>query len=188
MFVALGLIYVFFFTEWVRPEPIQIASQVRAVIHPPRFGRPAPGIKMTNVMTMKGDAPVKNNVVVRTSMAAGTNQAKRVVDVPDWGKVDQSPGGVANVTFSLDSRYTLTALRVEDQPADGSAPKVVWGLTGKSLPTSTLLYGRDPQGMKPLTPGAKAEPLVAGVPYRLIVEAGRRRGTNNFKTTPIMAR
>jgi hypothetical protein len=34
---ALGLAYVAFFTDWISPEPIQIASQVRPVIQQPRF-------------------------------------------------------------------------------------------------------------------------------------------------------
>ena len=82
----------------------------------------------------------------------------------------------------------LTALRVEDVPADGSAPKVLWRLAGKSRPTRSLLYGRDPEGLKPVVPGATAELLKAGVPYRLFLAAGRRRGTNDFKTMPAPAR
>ena len=80
--------------------------------------------------------------------------------------------------------YELTAIRVEDVPVDGTAPKVIWRLAGKSAPLNSLLYGRDPVGMKPLAAGT-AQPLVPGAPYRLIVEAGRRRGTNNFTTVPL---
>jgi hypothetical protein len=136
---------------------------------------------LTNLPTAKGDMLVRTNLIVRT------NEAERV-RLPDWGAIDQAPSGVANVTFSFDGAYTLTALRVQDVPADGSPPRVVWQLAGKSLRTSSLLYGRDPQGMKPVLPGTKAEALTAGVPYRLIIEAGRRRGTNNFTTTPSPAR
>jgi len=178
---VLGLLYIVLFTEWIRPEPIQIASQVRTSVQRPRFGRPVTQSTLTNLSTAKGDVIVRTNLVVRT------NEAQRV-RLPDWGAIDQSPGGAANVTFSLDGAYTLTALRVQDVPADGSPPKVVWQLAGKSLPTSSLLYGRDPQGMKPVTPGKKAEALTPGVPYRLIIEAGRRHGTNSFTTTPAPAR
>lgn len=31
--------YVFAFTDWLAPQPIEIASQIRPVIQPPRFGR-----------------------------------------------------------------------------------------------------------------------------------------------------
>ena len=178
---VLGLLYIVLFTEWIKPEPIQIASQVRTSVQRPRFGRPVTQRILTNLPTAKGDMLVRTNLIVRT------NEAERV-RLPDWGAIDQAPGGVANVTFSFDGAYTLTALRVQDVPADGSPPRVVWQLAGKSLRTSSLLYGRDPQGMKPVLPGTKAEALTAGVPYRLIVEAGRRRGTNSFTTIPSPAR
>jgi hypothetical protein len=178
---VLGLLYIVLFTEWIKPEPIQIASQVRRSVQKPRFGRPVTQRILTNLPTAKGDMLVRTNLIVRT------NEAERV-RLPDWGAIDQAPGGVANVTFSLDGAYTLTALRVQDVPADGSPPRVVWQLAGKSQRTSSLLYGRDPQGMKPVLPGSKAEALTAGVPYRLIIEAGRRRGTNSFTTIPSPAR
>jgi hypothetical protein len=178
---VLGLLYIVLFTEWIKPEPIQIASQVRASVQRPRFGRPVTQRILTNMPTAKGDMLVRTNLIVRT------NEAERV-RLPDWGAIDQAPGGVANVTFSFDGAYTLTALRVQDVPADGSPPRVVWQLAGKSQRTSSLLYGRDPQGMKPVLPGSKAEALTAGVPYRLIIEAGRRRGTNSFTTIPSPAR
>ena len=34
--------YVFAFTDWLDPQPIEIASQIRPVIQPPRFGRRGP--------------------------------------------------------------------------------------------------------------------------------------------------
>jgi hypothetical protein len=179
---VLGLLYIVLFTEWIKPEPIQIASQVRASVQRPRFGRNVTQRNMTNLPTAKGDI-----MIVRTNLIVRTNEAQRV-RLPDWGEIDQAPGGVANVTFSFDGAYRLTALRVQDVPADGSPPRVVWQLAGKSLLTSSLLYGRDPQGMKPVLPGTKAEVLTAGVPYRLIIEAGRRRGTNSFTTIPSPAR
>ena len=185
--VVLGFLYALLFTEWIRPEPIQIASQVRASILQPRFGRPVTQRVISNLLLPKGDVVKRTNGVMATNLVGRTNQPQRV-QVSDWGQIDPAPGGVANVTFSLDGNYSLTAVRVQDVPADGSAPKVLWQLAGKSPPLSFLLYGRDPQGMKPGTPNTKAEPLSAGVPYRLIVEAGRRRGTNNFRTTPATVR
>src|SRR5439155_1397143 len=79
---------------------------------------------------------------------APSNQVRRL-ELPEWGVIDQAPGGVANVTFSFDGNFCLTAIRVENVPADGAAPKVLWQLAGKSRPARALLYGRDPQGMKP---------------------------------------
>jgi len=185
LFAALGLIYVALFTEWLRPAPIEIASQVRQSILPLRFNRPVrqpdpPGQQPSKQSTPAEIAP-KKPVQIK-----GSNQVQRV-KFPAWGAIEQAPGGVANVTFSLDAMYALTALRVEDVPANGAPPKVFWQLTGKSQPTRALLYGRTPEGMKPATAATNAEPLIAGAPYRLIVQAGRRRGTNYFTTAPVAA-
>src|SRR5262245_41299669 len=121
VFVALGLIYVTLFTEWLRPAPIGIASQVRLSILPPRFRRPGPAPGPSNQPpTLKPGAsglqPVKVDQLVRS------NQVRRV-PLQEWGLIDPSPGGVANVTFSLDDLYSLTSLRVEDVPANGAVPK-----------------------------------------------------------------
>jgi len=173
VFVALVLIYIAVFTEWLRPAPIGIVSQVRPTIHPPRFTRRAKPPQQPG----QPGPPAKDDRLVRSNQV-------RQVQLPEWGVIDQAPGGVANVTFSLDGTYSLTAIRVEDVPADGAAPRVLWQLAGKSRPVRALLYARDPEGMKPITPGATAEPLKAGVPCRLILEAGRYRGTNYFTTAP----
>ena len=222
---ALALIYVIFFTEWLRPAPILIASQVRFATQPQRFGRPARKAAPSRAaFTQNVDQVVwmgttggvvrfngTNQFVQKTFQMGGTGQVMRLrtnalavrakeqakpprvkpgeeyerVGLPEKGGIDQAPGGVANVTFSLDDWYQLTRLRVEDVPADGTAPNVVWQLVGKSLPLDSLLYNRVPTGMKPLVEGANAEPLKPGVPYRLIVEAGRRRGTNYFQTVEL---
>ena len=226
---ALALLYVVFFTEWLRPAPIEIASQVRFSVQPPRFGRAVPrkvtlprgtftGTQtgMTQVAWFGKTGEVirvgETNLVIQDMMrTGGTGQLVRLgpkgvaipakplapnprvkpgeeverVGLPETGKIDQAPGGVANVTFSLDAWYQLTRIRVEDLPVDGTPPNVVWHLVGKSLPLNSLLYGRAPEGMKPLVQGANPEPLKPEVPYRLIVEAGRRRGTNGFRTTEL---
>ena len=204
VFAALGLAYVVLFTEWLRPAPIEIAAQVRYSIQPPSFGRPPPvkkpvkpGQSATNRVSMPTNLVeaigLGSNLFVRSKVVLGTNGMPRTNIVARTNKVARAasavsglsyvaPGGVANVTFSMDSTYELTKLRVEDVPADGSAPKILWRLAGKSVPTTVFLYGRDPEGLKPLVLGTTAEPLKPGVPYRLIVEAGRRRGTNNFTT------
>jgi hypothetical protein len=165
VFAALGLTYVVLFTEWLRPAPIEIASQVRVSILRPRFGRPAPTpISPKQPPAFQPGQPGQQ--IVKVDQLVRSNQVRRV-PLQEWGSIDPSPGGVANVTFSLDDAYTLTALRVEDVPANGAAPKVVWQLVGKSQPTKALLYGHNPEGMKPVTlvsnsgaatPGSNAGP------------------------------
>ena len=172
VFAGLGLTYVCLFTEWLRLAPIEIASQVRVTLQPPRFGRPVKKPEPAGKPT-----PTTNRVAPQIDYER--------IGAPEKGAINQTAGGFANVTFSLDGWYELTSLRVEDVPADGTRPRVLWQSAGKSRPLNSLLYGRDPEGMKPVRPGASAEPLKAGVPYRLIVEAGRRRGINNFKTTEL---
>jgi hypothetical protein len=231
LFVILGIIYVVFFTEWLNPAPIEIASQVRFSAQPPRFGRPqrkpAPtpqpgqafrvvrkgstnGSPETEVVevTDPGQQPRRiptappaklilpagaSNMVVndmrnaqpaKSQKPSPTDQYQRVGSA-EIKTLGQDPNGVANVTFSLDGWYQLTHIRVEDVPADGSAPKVMWQCVGKSLPLESLLYKLVPEGMHVIPAGADAEPLLPGVPYRLIVEAGRRRGTNNFATVEL---
>lgn len=174
----LFLAYAWFFTEWIRPEPIQISSQVRTSILQPRFGRGPVTVKQTNAATGKVESLVLTNAV-------GAVDKGRRARLPQWGEIGDAPGGVANVTFTLDAPYQLTALRVQDVPADGSAPRVIWDLVGRSVPMSSLLYGRVPQGMRFAKPGeTNAAPLNPGAPYILILEAGRRRGTNAFTTRP----
>src|SRR6185295_9460188 len=95
---VLGLLYIVLFTEWIKPQPIQIASQVRTSVQKPRFGRPMTQRVLTNLPAAKGDMIVRTNLIVRT------NEAQRV-RLPDWGEIDQAPGGVANVTFSFDGAY-----------------------------------------------------------------------------------
>ena len=191
---ALAVTYVICFTEWLRPAPIEVASQVRFSVQPPSFGR-APKQTNQTKLVMKGvrlqasgtgapGQPVTGNPPshsVKNEQTAPKDQVERI-GRPEKGGIDQAPGGVANVTFSLDGWYKLTRIRVEDVPVDGSAPTVVWQIVGKSMPLNSLMYGLDPEGMKPLLEGSHPEALKPSVPYRLIVEAGRRRGTNSFRT------
>lgn len=180
VFGLLGVVYVVAFTDWLRPEPILISSQIRASILQPRFGRGPIKVTRINKETGKPETIIHTNPV-------GTVEKGRRARLPEWGEIGDAAGGVANVTFTLDAPYQLTALRVEDVPADGSSPKVLWELVGQSVPTSSLLYGRVPRGMRPSKPGGTAVPLDAGAPYKLFVEAGRRKGTNHFTTRPALS-
>jgi hypothetical protein len=183
LFGGLGLTYVLCFTEWVRPAPIEILPQVRFAIQPPRFKGPVKQPLKVKVEPGQTQAVV---MVVKTNRPAPVDPLERVGQ-PEKGTIDPAPGGVANVTFTFDGIYQLTRIRVEDVPADGSRPKVFWQLTGKSHPLNSLLYSRDPEGMQPILAGAKAEPLLPEVPYRLYIQAGRRKGSVDFKTVAIAA-
>ncbi len=174
VFATLLLVYALFFTDWVRPAPIQIASQVRFAIQPPRFGRPA-------------KKPLVPGKLAETNHVVPAVRPFERIAPPEKGAIDPAPGGAANVTFSFDAFYELTHVRVEDVPADGTPPKLQWELVGKSRPTRSLLYNRVPEGMQVRGGQTNAEALIPGVPYRLLLEAGRRRGTNLFSTTALRA-
>jgi hypothetical protein len=159
---ALALAYVFFFTDWISPAPIEIASQVRPVIQQPRFGRKVKATKTGPDGAVQPDtAPVR----VEESRSG----------------LPEPANGVAHVTFSLDDRYSLTSIRVFEVAPDGGRGKMIWDLSGKSRPLNSLIYGMSPAGMVAAGEGT-AQPLDAGMQYRLEVAAGRRKGTNVFRT------
>lgn len=181
---ALGLAYVAFYTDWISPEPIQIASQVRPVIQQPRFGRrnskSVPGNPFTT--DARGNVPTPANGELPAAETRRPLPPSGPPDAPANSGVVEPANGVAHVTFSLDDRYALTSLRVMELDADGSRGRIIWDLKGKSRPLNGLIYGRNPTGMVPTTPDAIAASLEPGTLYRLEVAAGRRKGTNVFQT------
>lgn len=177
---ALALVYIGFFTDWVSPEPIQIASQVRPVIQQPRFGR-----KTAKVAPGNPQAPdPKGNVLV--SRDGNPSPIPLQQPLPSGGPpsstLEEPVNGTAHVTFSLDDRYALTSIQVLELTPEGGRGRIVWDLEGKSRPLNGLIYGRTPPGMNPKTPDTLARTLEPGVQYRLEVAAGRRRGSNVFHT------
>jgi len=173
---ALGLAYVLFYTDWVSPEPIQIASQVRPVIQQPRFGRRARAAR-PDAVTGVPDTGGNPRTEERPNRPPGGSAPMR-----GEGAIAEPANGVAHVTFSLDDRYSITSLKVVEVKADGTEGKVAWNLKGKSRPLNGLIYGMNPSGLTPASPDGTAVPLEAGIQYRLEVSSGRRRGSNVFQT------
>jgi hypothetical protein len=86
--------------------------------------------------------------------------------------------------FILDREVALTAVRVvaaRDLESNPSA-HAVWDLVSdsNSVPVKDLVYGMNIRGLRPATPQAKAEPLETGVKYRLLLQAGSRKGQHDF--------
>lgn len=172
LLAVLGLIYVFVFTDWLAPVPMEIASQVRPVIQQPRFGRRTKSAKPADGAARpdgKGD------------MVRKVDTAQPVPVESPRPELAEPANGVAHVTFSLDGRYSLTSIRVFTINPDGERGKMMWDLTGDSRPLNSLIYGLVPAGMTASAEGT-AQPLEAGTKYRLEATAGRRRGTNVFQT------
>lgn len=89
-----------------------------------------------------------------------------------------------DVTFSLQGDYRLTSVRViplAELKTNGYAHPL-WHLVSKSGSPRIggFAYGYAIEGMTPAVATAEPEPLEPGVEYRLLVEAGSLKGTNDF--------
>lgn len=98
-----------------------------------------------------------------------------------------APGRPAspNVTFSLQDDYKLTSLKVVrvSEYLTNEYAHPLWELVAEdsSEAIDGFAYGAPVPGMAPASPYAETEPLVAGVDYRLIVEAGSAKGEHVFQ-------
>ncbi|MBL9169319.1 MAG: hypothetical protein JNN07_16385 [Verrucomicrobiales bacterium] len=88
------------------------------------------------------------------------------------------------VSFAFSRKYELTSLKVvkTEELASQKFPTPLWHLVSEtnSGPTKAMVYGIAPRGMRPAVEDAQPEPLVAGVSYTLLVEAGKMKGSTNF--------
>lgn len=77
------------------------------------------------------------------------------------------------VTFTLSGYYRLTDLKVvlASEIETNKYAHPIWALTtqSNSVPTSTFVYGSGIRGMHPTVKGARPDPLVPGIQYRLLV-------------------
>jgi hypothetical protein len=91
----------------------------------------------------------------------------------------------APVTFTLSGFYRLTSLKVVSS-AEIETNKYahpLWELAteSNSVPTSSLIYGSAIRGMHPAVKGARPDPLVPGVNYRLLVTTDKNmRAQHDF--------
>ncbi len=88
------------------------------------------------------------------------------------------------VSFTFDGKVKLTEVKVfavADMETN-KYPHAVWHLFSEtnSAPTKAIVYGENITGMKPKIPKMKADPLQPGTKYRLLIEAGKRRGQVDF--------
>lgn len=107
----------------------------------------------------------------------------RVSAIPQGS--DQAP--VYPVSFAFSGKYKLTSLKVvaADDLATNKHPLPLWHLVSdsNSVPTKSIVYGYPVKGMKPAVARMRPEPLVAGVQYVLMLEAGTLKASTNFHTT-----
>ena len=99
-------------------------------------------------------------------------------------KVDLTTRPPESVSFAFPKTYQLTSvcvLSLDDTSTNGHAP-ALWHLVSKSgsAPVKGLSYGLPVEGMTNYLELGGPDPLQPGGRYRLIVEAGSYRGTNDF--------
>jgi len=102
------------------------------------------------------------------------------------GSVSRLNPDVYPVSFMLDGKYRLTSVKVISvaDAVTNKYPRPIWHMISDSASSQTkiIVYGAPIKGMKPSVPKARPEPLQPNVPYRLLVEAGKRKGQVDFKT------
>jgi hypothetical protein len=100
------------------------------------------------------------------------------------GRVDRAGKQLNDVSFSLHKDYRLTSVQVValDEARTNRYPHALWSLASKSgsEPVNAISYGTPIAGMAPAVAALEVEPLERGVQYRLLLEAGSIKGTNDF--------
>lgn len=94
------------------------------------------------------------------------------------------------VSFAFNGKYRFTRVAVvaADDLRTNRFPTPLWELISdsESVPTKFLEYGRNPRGMKPSVPRARAQPLQPDVEYMLLLEAGKIKAQTNFHTREVV--
>ena len=93
---------------------------------------------------------------------------------------------VSPVSFAFDGKYCLTSVKVvaADDFATNKYANPLWYLISdsNSVPTKAIVYGFPIKGMKPAIAKARPEPLLPGIHYIMMVEAGKIKTQTNFHT------
>ena len=101
---------------------------------------------------------------------------------PAANQQPQNPGN--SIIFGMGQEYRLTSIRVVplEEFKTNKYAHPIWELTTKSnsAPTRGFFYGQAIPGMEPAVKGAKPDPLVTNVSYRLFIEAGKTKGQHDF--------
>jgi hypothetical protein len=101
------------------------------------------------------------------------------------GKRPDTPAAVNPVAFEFGRKLKLTSLKVIPiyEIETNKYPQPIWALVSdsNSVPTKELMYGMRIPGMRPTVKGATPDPLVPGVKYRLLIEAGSLKGQHDFE-------
>jgi hypothetical protein len=92
------------------------------------------------------------------------------------------------VFFAFDRKLKLTSLKVIPvrEIETNKYPHPIFYLVSdsNSVPVAEWSYAWPIRGMRPAVKGATPDPLEPGVPYRLIIEAGKRKAEHDFVPKP----
>ena len=92
------------------------------------------------------------------------------------------------VFFLFEPKLKLTSLKVipVHEIETNKYPHPIYYLVSdsNSVPVSEWSYAWPIRGMRPAVKGATPDPLQPGVPYRLIIEAGKRKAQRDFVPKP----
>ena len=99
-------------------------------------------------------------------------------------RADQPGRQVASVTFAFHQNYRLTSVKVVPvaELETNKYAHPLWELVSKSgsSPVKGVSYDTPIAGMESASPALDTTPLEPGVQYRLLVEAGSTKGTDDF--------
>jgi hypothetical protein len=105
------------------------------------------------------------------------------------GKRPAEIAEVNPIIFGFGRLLKLTSLKVIPlyEIETNKYPHAIWQLVSdsNSIPTKTFFYGQAIRGMRPAVKGATPDPLEPGVPYRLIIEAGKLKAEHDFVPNPV---
>ena len=99
-------------------------------------------------------------------------------------RAEDGRSAIEPLFFAFDSPLTLTSLKVvlAREMETTKYPHPIWHLVSdsNSIPTADFTYGSAIGGMRPAVAGATPEPLVPGVKYRLLIQAGALQMEHDF--------
>jgi hypothetical protein len=92
------------------------------------------------------------------------------------------------IFFAFDRKLKLTSLKVipVSEIETNKYPHPIWHLVSdsNSVPVEAWSYAIPIRGMRPSVKGATPDPLVPGVKYRLLLEAGKLKAQDDFIPVP----
>jgi hypothetical protein len=108
----------------------------------------------------------------------------RLLPAGRFASPDSPAAETTRVSFGFNRLLKLTGIRVfaVDEAATNQFPHLLWQMTAdkRSVPTKGFVYGGEVPGMHAAFTNTAAEPLAAGVKYRLEIREGSHKAEHDF--------